>query len=56
VHVGTGALLPGLAVEQSQRTTDDVAGLLILVAVSLDDAEIFLVGRTGPRPAGPAAT
>jgi hypothetical protein len=45
VHVGAGALLPRLAVQQSQRAADHVAGLLILAAVRLDDAEVFF-GRT----------
>ena len=28
VHIGAGALLPRLAIQQSQRTPDDVAGRL----------------------------
>ena len=40
-HVGAGTLLPCLAVQQSQRAADDVAGLLILAAVRFDYAEVF---------------
>ena len=44
VHVRAGALFPRLAVQQSQCTTDHVAGLLILAAVGLDDTKIFFCG------------
>jgi len=40
-HVSACPLFPRLAIQQSQRTPDDVAGFLAFAAVSLDDAEIF---------------
>ena len=47
VHVSAGPVLPRLASQQPQCTADDVAGLLALAAVGLDDAEI-LFGRAEP--------
>src|SRR5579859_2741015 len=44
VHVSAGPVLPRLAIQQPQCTADDVAGLLALAAVGLDDTEI-LFGR-----------
>ncbi len=44
MHILAGTRLPRLPVKQSQGAPDDVAGLLVLTAVGLNDPEVLFGG------------